>query len=178
MHATNDCTITPRTQEVTLNYVCIVILYFYVFQSTRVAAATKIQAVYRGHTVRKRRHWTDEKITSERSGNTAPALTADRNVRDMLNEHVVKPTSFPSASHGTRMDMEQSLSEASSDDVQFTNIRPFYKTERLNNDLQVCGFCVGSLSGTLLYFLLCLMPDDFVRQVESAAMHSHVVALY
>ncbi|CAB3984042.1 centrosome-associated 350 isoform X1 [Paramuricea clavata] len=105
-------------------------------QSTRVAAATKIQAAYRGHTVRKRRHWTDEKMTSERSGNTAPALTSDRNARDMLSEHVMKPTSFPSASHGTRMDMEPSLSEASSDDVQFTNIRPFYKTERLNNDLQ------------------------------------------
>ena len=117
---------------------------YHIFQSTRVAAATKIQAAYRGHTVRKRHHWIDGKTTSERRGNTA--LTGRH---DVIDEHEMKPASFPSTSHETRMNAEPSLSEGSSDDVQFTNIRPFHKPERLNNDGQVRRLFIGWLSKVL-----------------------------
>ncbi len=72
-------------------------------------------------------------------------LTTDHHAHDM------KATSFPSGSRETRMDMEPSLSEGSSDDVQFTNIRPFYKPERLNNDLQVRRLICVNESAWILF---------------------------
>lgn len=77
--------------------------------------------------MRKRQYWTEEKTTSKRSGNTAPAFTADCNTRDTLR------------GHAARSEADEARSEGSSDDVHFRELRPFYETERLNNNSQVCG---------------------------------------
>ena len=116
---------------------------FHLFiQSTRAAAATKIQAAYRGHTVRKRQHWTEEKSSSRRSGNTSPTLATHYNTRDTLRGHEPEAHLFPSSFHAARLEHDDVRSEGSSDDVHFRDLLPFYETERLNNNSQVCGLMI------------------------------------
>ena len=63
----------------------------------------------------------------------------DYTTRDTLGVHELQPSLFPGSSHGVRLDPDEARSEGSSDDVHFRELRPFYETERLNNNLQVCG---------------------------------------
>ncbi|XP_028411019.1 centrosome-associated protein 350-like isoform X2 [Dendronephthya gigantea] len=106
-------------------------------QSTRAAAATTIQAAYRGHTVRKRNEWNERKTTQHSRRNTTQTIGGENNARDMSREGNVEASLFPGPS--LRLNIEEPrFSEGSSDEgsIQFTNIRPFYGTETLNNDLK------------------------------------------
>lgn len=71
-------------------------------------------------------------------------MVEENNAHDMSREDKMEASLFPGPSLRARLDIEEAqFSEGSSDEgsIQFTNIRPFYETERLNNDMKV-GWCL------------------------------------